>query len=111
MNTEEYIKKELLSHVVGDHPSVAIIFEESAKKVLDRYRKHEYFDLMPMIEEAAEDINKITRVVTFLIKGGTIQNFADYADVCYGTARKILNNSPYADRDCSSRPYRYFLIK
>lgn len=111
MNTEEYIKKELSSNVVGNHPVVVSMYEKIADNVIDKYRKHEYLELIPMLELAAEKIKDDTGMVSFLIKGGTIQQYADYIDVCYGTARQRLNKSPYAARNTETRPYRYYLKK
>lgn len=110
MNTEDYIKNHLRRYVIGQGLTVDDVYNSCADDIINKYRRHEYFDLTKMIDDAAESLSEVTMMITFLSRGGTIADFAAVKNISYGTARKLLNATPYASIDKSHRPYWYSIV-
>ena len=98
MNTEDYIKNHLRRYVIGQGLTVDDVYNSCADDIINKYRRHEYFDLTKMIDDAAESLSEVTMMITFLSRGGTIADFA------------AVKNISYASIDKSHRPYWYSIV-
>lgn len=112
MNSEEFINKHLVGVIRSEHRVAISIAKNIIDKTVESYRESRFNDLRELVRGAEEKIRSATSMISELSEssGLTAQSFAESQGVSVATARKRLNESIFASKNCDKKPYIYALI-